>query len=253
MTLNLSEFYSHWKWPATKERFDMIKEFMEKEVVQLIKSENPKVLDVMAGSGIAGAALVEALGRGELTLLDLRDDEFYKVKEFTQRNVRTVVGDVRLLPKIFKEKFDVIVCWGSSIPHLDPKSLILFIAGAREVLNEEGVIVIEQTDLMERLIREGFQKMMVEGGEKDLLTLFYEYDKERGMIKKHIYKLPEISYVGDLEAKLWSTSDVEALVHLFFNKINRKKAFEYGVRDVIVGVGPRKEISWKVLFEGVSE
>ncbi len=243
-TVDLSTLYKYLNWPANKERFEKLKEFMKNEIVPLINVKKPKILDVMAGTGIAGAALLEALGDGELTLLDERTNDFDKVKEFTDKRVRFVKGDVRGLPEIFNEKFDVIICWGSSLPHLDSRSLTLFISGAREVLNKDGMIIIEQKNLAKLLYLRSFENVRVEG---DMLTIFTEYDEIRGVQKRLVYKLPELEFLGVLEAKMWDISDVIEFVRIFFERVEVKTIEDVGRKHVIIGLRPRREISYWAL------
>ena len=237
----METLYEYWHWPVSKERFERIREFMKKEVTPLISVERPKILDVMAGTGIAGAALLEALGDGELTLLDVRSKDFAKVREFTNKEVKFVEGDVRRLPEIFKEKFDVIICWGSSLPHLDPKGLTLLLSGAREVLNENGIIILEQKNLARLLYLRAFENVKVEG---NVVTIFKELDELRGMQKRLVYKLPDLRFLGVLEAKMWDVSDVIEFTRIFFEQVVVKTVEDVGKSYVTIGLRPRREISY---------
>ena len=155
MGLTLESQYDALSWatrpddPRAKKRFEAILAFMkslaESEIFDyLTTSKRARVLDVMAASGIAGAALARALAeRGvsvELYVADLRREELDLSRVWLagvdRVEVKTVVADAAKLPEALPgEKFDVVLSWGSSMSHFDVYRLPLFVAGAKELGN----------------------------------------------------------------------------------------------------------------------
>ncbi len=170
-SVDLVEFYRFLRWhsrpddPEARARFESIKGFMEDLLSRGVLSEaigsgKARILDVMAASGIAGVALAWALAsRGveaEVTVTDLRDEELGMAGEWLRIagledsvKLETLkIGATRLPEALGGREFDIVVLWGSSLPHLDVYDLHLFLAGARELQPRHGVILIGQFSLL---------------------------------------------------------------------------------------------------------
>jgi hypothetical protein len=257
--------YDFFGWPTKPNssvsinRFNKITEFaiklFEEETLTKIleKKKVVKVLDVMAASGIAGVAFAKAIvskGRkADLLITDARESELDLVKEWMQIAgldedsviLKTSRSDVTRLPYYFdKTRFDLIICWGSSLSHLDVYELILFLSGAKEIQPEDGALIIQQADLLPKiLINNDFQRILIEG---ELLTIFKDYDVYRGVQKRLIYKIPQLEYMGIRESRLWEISQVAAIAWIFYKKIKIYEYSEISGRNtkVIVAYQPRK-------------
>ncbi|BES81048.1 methyltransferase domain-containing protein [Pyrodictium abyssi] len=129
----------------------------------LVERGSVAVLDVTAGSGIAGAAFAAALARlgarVRLTATDLRRDVLEKVHGWLRLagvedrvEAETVVADAARLPEKLGCCFDLAVIWGSSLPHFSPWRLLLALASLRELQPRHGVLLVEQRDLLPRLL-----------------------------------------------------------------------------------------------------
>ncbi len=239
--VDLSRLYEVIKWhskpddPIARERFNNIVGFVEKIVSQeplasMILKDRVKILDVMAGSGIAGVAFAKVIaskGVGvDLLVTDAREDELGLVYQWA--SIAGVSGDnvrisyakadaTRLPEELGPRGFDLVVCWGSSLPHFDVYSFILFLAGAREVQTTDGILIMEQADILPPiLVNNAFRRILVEG---EALTIYKEYDPVRGVQRRLAYKLPELEYIGVTESRLWDMSQIEAMTWLFYNNI----------------------------------
>ena len=270
--VDLAEFYKFFRWhsrpddPEARARFDAIKGFMKGLISrgildEAIGSGKARVLDVMGASGIAGIALAWALNssgvEAEVMVTDLRDGELGMADEWLrmarlENSVRleTLRANATRLPEdLGGREFDIVVLWGSSLPHLDVYDLHLFLAGARELQPRHGVILMEQFSLLPRiLVYNMFKHILVEG---DALTLFREYDDSRGVQRRLVYALPELRYMGMIEARLWETSQVMATAWIYYRRVETLDYTE-GKRSskVIVARNPRGQApSWRELFE----
>ena len=270
--VDLAEFYKLLRWhsrpndPEARARFEVIKGFMKGLIARGILNEaigsgKARVLDVMGASGIAGIALAWALAsngvEAEVIVTDLRDEELGMADEWLRTTglensvkLETLRASATRLPEALGEReFDIIVLWGSSLPHLDVYDLHLFLAGARELQPRHGVILMEQSSLLPSiLVYNMFKHILVKG---DALTLFREYDDSRGVQRRLVYTLPELRYMGVIEARLWETSQVMAAAWIYYRRV---KTLDYteGKRSskVIVARNPRAQApSWRELFE----
>lgn len=270
--VDLVEFYRFLGWhsrpddPEARARFELIKGFMRSLISrgvldEVVGSGRARILDVMAASGIAGVALAWALAshgiEAEVTVTDLRDEELGMAGEWLriaglEDSVRleTLRANATRLPEVLGgREFDIIVLWGSSLPHLDVYDLHLLLAGARELQPRHGVLLIEQFSILPRiLVNNMFRHMLVEG---DVLTLYREYDDLRGVQRRLVYELPELRYLGVMETRLWETSQVMATAWVYYESV---EALDYTegrrVSKVIVARNPRPEApSWRRLLE----
>jgi len=260
--------------PIARVRFTLIEETMqlllEKGVFNVILSEKKaRILDVMAASGICGVALAKVLCEAgvhvNLVISDLRRNELELVREWVKvanlkekhLNLNTIVVNATVLPQQFKEeKFDIITVWGSSLPHLDVWQLPLLISGARDLQPPHGILIIEQADLLPRiLINNAFRHFLVEG--REALTIFESYDTLRGVQRRLLYKLPEMKFLGRVESRLWEIAQVLALVWLFYKEVNlyeHKEVTRNISRNtkVIIAKHPRETAAeWKELIKSI--
>jgi len=247
--------------PIARTRFAFIEETMrsllEKGVFSVITSRRKvRILDVMAASGICGVALAKVLCEAgvdvNLVISDLRMDELELARQWIEvaglkvenLSLRTIVADATKLPQYFKgEKFDIITVWGSSLPHLNVWELPLLISGARELQPPHGVLIMEQADILPRiLVGNTFRYVMTEG--KEALTIFESYDTLRGVQRRLLYKLPEMKYIGRVESRLWEVAQVLALMWLFYREVklhDHKEVTGYisRITKVLVAKQPR--------------
>jgi len=150
----LERLYSRWGWPEdpssreARERFNTLLEYAQAmastKLAGLAEKCSVAVLDVAAGSGIAGAAFAAALARlgarVRLTATDLRKGVLEWVHEWLRLagvedrvEAETVVADATRLPEKLGCCFDLALMWGSPLPHFSPWQLLLALAGLREL------------------------------------------------------------------------------------------------------------------------
>ncbi|MEB3780230.1 MAG: class I SAM-dependent methyltransferase [Desulfurococcales archaeon] len=251
--------------PASHKRFNDILAFAKKALdneplARLAAKRTVKILEVMAASGIAGVAFSKALAsRGvgvELLVTDVREEElslardWLKIAELDEDMVEVSYAkmDARRLPReVGEEKFDLVLSWGSSIPHFDSFDLPLFLAGSREVQVADGVLVIQQYDLLPGiLLNNAFKQVLVEGS---IMTFFKEYDALRGVLRRLAYKIPELEYIGIVESRLWDVSQITSMAWIFYKYVDIQSSIDLKrPTSVIIASSPRENApSWKDL------
>ncbi len=255
------------KDPVARERFNDILRLAETlldkgPLAGLPEKGRIRILDIMAGSGIASVAFAKALSlRGasvELLVTDLREEELGLALEWARvagleehARVRYARADASRLPELGEQEFDLVICWGSSMPHLDVYKAVLLLSGVREVQAADGALIIQQKDLLPWiLVNNSFRHIMVEGG---LLTIYREYDARRGVQKRLVYKLPGLEYLGVAESRLWELSQIVSLSWIFYENVEVLDYIERGYPSkVIVAQKPRRIATpWKDLLRGI--
>ena len=251
--MSLEEFYRHFRWwmePGDRravERFRGIVNFFDGY------GSASSILDLCAGTGIAGVAAAKALSASRLTLVEMREDDARKVKSWIEMaginpELKLIAGDVLELPSLVG-MHDVALLFGHSMPHFDPFQAVKLFAGVALVLSEEGRFFVEETDRIYRfLYRSVYQPFRVEakGEDYSIISLYEGYDVERGMEKRGYYKVPGFEKILEVEIRPWDIASQLAIGSVFFRKVELIKKEDHeieGVSNVIIFSKPRRRVA----------
>lgn len=257
--MSLEEFYRYFRWwmepsdPRAVERFRSIVRFFES-----LELSVESVLDVGAGTGIAGVAAAKAFSASRVTLVDKREEDMMKATEWmavggVSPSIMMVTGDVLDLPHLVG-RHEVALLWGHSMPHFDPFEAVRLFSGVAAVLKEDGVFFIEETDRIKRFFYESSPKsFFVEKGKEERLVSLHEgYSVRRGMERRGYYRLPGFEKVVDMELRPWDLASQLALGRIFFRRAELITPEEHGlagVSNVIILRGPKGNIAREVYSE----
>uniref|UniRef100_UPI00261748B8 class I SAM-dependent methyltransferase n=1 Tax=Thermococcus sp. TaxID=35749 RepID=UPI00261748B8 len=198
--MTLEELYRYINWrmdprdKKARDRFNRIVGFF-KSLTWL--PQGGRVLDLCAGTGIAGVALAKATDARLLTVLDARKEDLGLALEWVKTagispELRTVQGDARELANLVGEH-DVAVLWGYTMPHFDPFDAVRLFANVALVLSDDGVFMIEDMDRVYWILyRVGYRRFLIEGrnGNYTIASMHEGYDFERGTFRRGYYLLP---------------------------------------------------------------
>ncbi len=279
---SLDGLYRHLTWhmrpsdPLARERFIVLQEvfrgLVQSRLSGLVESRNVvSVLDVAAGTGIAGAALASVLaGMGKpvrLVVTDARGGDLEFAREWLKLagsknkvDVETLVADATRLVEKVEGCFDIALLWGSSIPHFSPWSLALIIAGIRDLQHESSALLIDQRDLLPQILFTNTYEHLhltspvnEETGE-GLLAVHNGYDQLRGVVQKAYYKLPGLAFVGTSPTRLWDVPSIAAITWLFYQEIHIESYKWRRELKAIIAQKPRKNaLSNKELWSTLPE
>ncbi len=255
--MSLEEFYRHFRWwmepgdDGALRRFKAIVSFFEGQEVAA-----SKVLDLCAGTGIAGVAAAKALSASELTLVETRKEDMEKVREWLEiaginPKLSLVAGDVLKLPSLVG-KHDLAVLWGHTMPHFDPFQAVTLFSGVASVLSDDGAFFIEETDRIKRfLFGSSYRDFLVERRTPEyvLVSLHEGYDVRRGVERRGYYRLPGFERIADMELRLWDLASQLALGRIFFREAELITPGEHGVSEVLVFRRPKGKIAREVYSE----
>ncbi|NJE08350.1 class I SAM-dependent methyltransferase [Thermococcus sp. M39] len=273
--MSLEELYEFLHWPmhpddeGARKRFEKIvrvfSSLIEDRIIE--SKEEIAILDLAAGTGIAGVALAKVLGeRGvkvELTAVDLREkdlhfvDRWIKAYEVKNAKANTVTADIRELHRYFEEShYDVAMLWGLTMPHFDPFETIKIFANVSYALKEDGIFLMEESDrVFNILYRVGYRDFLVETKTEEytLISVHEGYNLKRGTFKRTYYKIPGFEKVSEDEHRLWDIAGILGIGSIFFKdfKLITKMEHEvFGVSDVLVFKNPRKNLPLNEFLEG---
>ena len=260
MKENLKKVYEVFPWkmrPGEREahvRFEYLVELF-KESVDFPKRTH--ILDIAAGSGIAGVAMMKAAEeRGAETSLcatDVREDDLKWVHEWA--DLAGVSGDVETIAidasKVHEigEIFDVAILWGSSTPHFSPDHLLKVFSSVALTIKDTGIFLVEEIDRTFRVfLTRGYKEFLVEG--ENAVSIHSGYDHTTSMFIRKLYKLPGFEYVSDMKVKMWDTPTVAAFGKTLFRNVKIVWSYEHGGKkcgDVIIMKDPRKNIASEIV------
>ncbi|WP_297506203.1 class I SAM-dependent methyltransferase [Thermococcus sp.] len=258
--MSLEELYRYLNWrmgpsdERARERFEGIEGFFE-SLDWLPR--NGRVLDLCAGTGIAGVALAKATGAKLLTVLDARRDDLGLAREWLKiagisPELRTVQGDAREVANLVGEH-DVALLWGYTMPHFDPFDAVRLFANVVLVLSEDGVFMIEDMDRVYWILyRAGYRRFLIEGRRENctIASMHEGYDFERGTFRRGYYLLPGLKKISDVNFHYWDIATQLAIGSIFFKEYGLIRREEHGnpkVGDVLYFKKPRKELGLETL------
>ncbi|MDK2782725.1 MAG: hypothetical protein PWQ32_314 [Thermococcaceae archaeon] len=257
--MSLEELYRYLYWRMDPEderavlRFWRIVEVFEKLKNKGLLPDKPRILDICAGTGIAGVAMAKAAGAKALTVLDEREEDLKKVEKWVEiadldLKPRIVVGDAKEVAKLVGEH-DVAILWGLTMPHFDAFDAVKLFRNVALTLSNDGVFLLEELDRVYGVFYQtGYKDMLIETktDEYTLLSVHEGYDQIRGVFKRTYYKLPGFEKVSEQEHRLWDLASQLALGSVFFKEhrlISRTEHGVNGVSHIIYLKGPRRKIA----------
>ncbi|HKO93621.1 MAG TPA: class I SAM-dependent methyltransferase [Polyangiaceae bacterium] len=150
---------------------------LELERLGVAHSTRPKrALDLGAGLGVHAVALAE-LGY-QVTAIDSSPELLSELRQ-ARPDVSTLLGDLTGAPRLTNGPYDVIVCMGDTLTHLESRAAVrAAIVGARQLLAPGGQLLLSWRDYTQA--RRGAARVfLVRGDARRILTCCLEYEAER--------------------------------------------------------------------------
>ncbi len=257
----LEKLYRYLRWPMdpgepeSMKRYEAIKEFfLEKLGREIPFHKEASILDVAAGTGIASVALAEALiCRGasveEVVVTDVRRGDLEKAYKWL--DIRGLAGiklytrqvDGRKLVEEVRGKYSYVLMWGSPLPHLSTWDYALIVANTRELVGEGGVFMVEQKNILPRVLHTNtYKDVYVSPGKAGgtlIVSIMTGYDEFTGMDVKQQYVVPGFQYIGEARSRLWDLATVLTITWLFYERVELYGSSKPGVESVVVAREPR--------------
>ena len=167
-------------------------------VREVISRKKIKVLEICGGTGIGGIALAKVLTdrdvNVDLLVTDLRRNALEVArkwgKEVLERDIRVEAIDAREVHKL-NEEFDIVLMYGLSTPHFNSWNFIKVVASICEVLSNDGIFVVDESDRRYSIfITQGYKWSLAEAyteeGEVKHMVVSYHvgYDPIRGVCRR---------------------------------------------------------------------
>ena len=154
----------------------------------IILPKKPRVLCLFAGSCNEGIGYAQAF-RADVTCLDLQQRMLAIGRAEAKRrklNVRTVKGDAKGVAKAVSGPFDLVTIHGSPLPHVDIYDFDKIVEGVGKVLGSKGIFLIEQSDLIFRVIPQ-YRDAFVANLDPAVLNVHKSFNPTKGFFERLYY------------------------------------------------------------------
>lgn len=168
----LSQYYDV-IFPSNPTQIDFIKRHL---------NANQSILDIAAGSGNQAIVLAQ-LGHS-VTAIDLDEEMVHKIKEKCGEMNNLIVSqmDMRHIDQFKPYSFDLVICIGNSIVHLDSlKEIKETIKKMYHLLDEHGTLIIQVVNY-NRILEQNITKLPIIEREQEGLTFIRTYEHKNGRI-----------------------------------------------------------------------
>ncbi len=256
----LEELYEVLEWPSSPlstngkrrmvESMELLLKVLRHEWLnRLLSKTRVKIVDVCSGGGVGGFALSKILiDMGidvELVLIDVRPRALMEALRFRDEYMPMINLEALSLRAedlhVVRERFDVAMLWGFSMPHFDPWKALRLFASIASVLSEEGVLLIEEVDRMLSIfLGPGYQYVYPEGfGNRALISMHRGYDIARGVVKRLLVDLVKGVAIPHEVHLNWTVALVASMLWLFFDDVDAIITDKSVGKAVILGWRPR--------------
>ncbi|GAB6136263.1 class I SAM-dependent methyltransferase [Thermococcus prieurii] len=231
---------NHPKSDIAQNRFIGLRSFFNWAVKEGLFPERRKlrILDLCAGTGIAGGALYETLHEwgyeASLTVVDKRKEDLLLVEDWVSGEVYGAVmdclDDLRRLGR-----FDIALIFGYTMPHFDPFQTAELFRNVARVLESDGVFLLEEMDRFGAFFyRRAYREIVpeVRGEDYTVISLDEGYNPMRGVIRRGYYKLPGWERIGEIETRYWDLAGLAGIGKALFNEARIIRKSEHGVVNV---------------------
>ncbi len=198
-------------------------------LAQITGKDRVKIIDLCSGAGIASIALSRVLlSRGvtpEVVLVDLRRQALTEAVSHLEAmgvKAKPLCDDVL---KAYRHgiKGDIVMLYGLSTPHFSPWSLAALLASTTLMVNDNGVLVVEEADrFYSTCIRgKGVEGVYLELASENsvVLNMMLDYNPWTGMMKRMLFDVISRRQ-ATLEVHLYSLSETGALIWCFYRKVD---------------------------------
>jgi len=188
-----------------------------------------RLLELCGGTGIGGVALARVLAdegvKASLTVIDLRREALEIAAKWggeeLGEEVRVVEADACRVHEL-GVRANLALMYGYSAPHFDPWRMAMLLSSTTEVLVDDGILVLEESDRRYTIFYlQGYKAVITWPPRREGIVAEFDagYDFKRGTFKRVLMNLPQGEFVvGDFY--YWGLAELMTLAWLFFKDVD---------------------------------
>ncbi len=208
-----------------------------------------KIVDIGAGRGIGGIAFAKTLAKHSieyvLYMVDIRRDALKDAIEFAREEgveAETYQLDALKIHETGLKDVDIVLMYGAILAHFNEWSFTRLLASSTSILNDNGLIIIEEMDRSHILFTRGYKNFIVEkrdpGGVS--ISVHRRYDKVSGSYYRLFIDLRTWDSV-EIPINFRSISHIASVLWMFMKDIDIITTSKPDIY-LVVGKNPRKKI-----------
>ena len=241
--------------PAGYERFSIAIEHFRKLMShpwfsKLLEKKSLTIVDVGAGKGIGGVALAKVLQENKvkprLYMVDVREGALQTALKFASENnieAKTYTMDAKEIHRIGIRDVDLVLMYGGILAHFNEWDLVRLLASVTSIINDEGILLLEEFDRDHMLYTRGYKDLIVEKSEEGSVAI--SVHKRYDVVTGSYYRL-FIDLLGhravEAPVNFRSIAQIASMLWIFMHDID----IVYTGKDLIyyiLGLKPRRRIS----------
>lgn len=259
---NIERLYKLGLWPFDPESQFVKKRYSEalSNFRELIKHEwfkeilNRKnivrILEICSGNGLGGIALAKILKENdkkiELILSDVMEEALRIGEKWGSEELGEKVSIINinaLLIHKLRIKRDIVLMYGLSASHFSPWEFVKLLSSISEILEEDGLLIIEEVDRTYSIfLRVGYKDLVVERHDEPIISLHSNYDSIRGIFERTYINLLDPSNRVKASFYYWNIAELMTLVWLYFQDVDFFPYDKKRSQGLIIGYRPRYKI-----------
>jgi predicted O-methyltransferase YrrM len=217
---------------------------------KLLEKRSLTIVDVGAGKGIGGVALARVLQESGIKprvyMIDVREEALKIASKFASENsieAETYVVDAKEVHKVGIENVDLVLMYGGMLAHFNEWDLVKLFSSTTSIINDEGILILEELDRDHMLYTHGYKELSVERRDEDSVTISVHkrYDPITGSYYRLFIDLLKRKVV-EASINFRSIAQIASLLWIFMHDIDIVYTGE-NLTYYILGTKPRRKIN----------
>ena len=207
-------------------------------------------MDVGAGKGIGSVALAKILRESKVKprvyMVDVREEALQTALKFASENdveAEIYAMDAKEVHRAGIKDVDLVLMYGGILAHFNEWELVRLFSSVTSIINNEGILLLEEFDRDHMLYTRGYKDLAVEKREEDSITISVHkrYDVVTGSYHRLFVDLLKRRLI-EVPINFRSIAQIASMLWIFMHDVDIVYTGESLVY-YILGLKPRRKIN----------